>query len=99
VRYSERILETSGITIETLDLSEVFGRINRLKDNDDAAQAKLASIKSYVTTSGIPDAALLKMAKLGAVLDGWMKQANVTISACSAGHRSKSSSEWCLAPS
>jgi L-fucose isomerase-like protein len=81
VRYSERILETSGITIETLDLSEVFGRINRLKDTDDATQAKLASIKSYVTTSGIPDAALLKMAKLGAVLDGWMKQANVTISA------------------
>jgi len=81
VRYSERIFETSGITIETLDLSEVFGRINRLKDNDDAAQAKLASIKNYVTTAGIPDAALLKMAKLGAVLDGWMVQANVTISA------------------
>ena len=81
VRYSERILETSGITIETLDLSEVFGRIGRLKDTDDAAQAKLAAIKSYVTTSGIPDAALLKMAKLGAVLDGWMKQAHVTISA------------------
>jgi L-fucose isomerase-like protein len=81
VRYSERIFETSGITIETLDLSEVFGRIGRLKDTDDAAQAKLAAIKSYVTTSGIPDAALLKMAKLGAVLDGWMKQAHVTISA------------------
>src|SRR6202789_2615180 len=81
VRYSERIFETSGITIETLDLSEIFGRINRMKDTDDAAQAKLTQIKNYVTTSGIPDAALLKMAKLGAVLDGWMKQANVTISA------------------
>src|SRR6202161_3714977 len=81
VRYSERIFETSGITIETLDLSEIFGRINRMKDTDDAAQAKLAAIKAYVTTSGIPDAALLKMAKLGAVIDGWMKQAHVTISA------------------
>jgi len=81
VRYSERLFETSGISIEPLDLSEIFGRINRMKDTDDAAQAKLAAIKSYVTTSGIPDAALMKMAKLGAVLDGWMKQANVTISA------------------
>ena len=81
VRYSERIFETSGITIETIDLSEIFGRINRMKDNDDAAQAKLAEIKKYVTTAGIPDAALLKMAKLGAVVDGWMKQAHVTISA------------------
>ncbi len=81
VRYSERIMETNGITIETIDLSEIFGRINRMNDSDDAAQAKLAAIKSYVTTSGISDAALLKMAKLGAVIDGWMKQANVTISA------------------
>jgi L-fucose isomerase-like protein len=81
VRYSERIFETNGITIETIDLSEIFGRINKTKDTDDAAQAKLAAIKSYVTTAGISDAALLKMAKLGAVIDGWMKQANVTISA------------------
>ena len=81
VRYSERIFETSGISIEPIDLSEIFGRINRMKDNDDAAQAKLAAIKSYVSTSGIPDAALLKMAKLGAVIDGWMKQTAVTVSA------------------
>ncbi len=81
VRYSERILETAGISIEPLDLSEVFGRINHMKDSDDAAQAKLAAIKSYVSTANIPEAALLKMAKLGAVIDGWMKQTNCTISA------------------
>jgi L-fucose isomerase-like protein len=81
VRYSERILESSGISVEPIDLSEIFGRINRMKDTDDAAQAKLAAIKSYVTTAGVPDAALLKMAKLGAVIDGWMKQTNCTISA------------------
>jgi L-fucose isomerase-like protein len=81
VRYSERIFESNGITIDTLDLSEVIGRINRLPDHDDATQAKLAAIKSYVTTSGIPDDALIKMAKLGAVIDGWMKQAHITISA------------------
>src|SRR6201987_804642 len=81
VRYSERIFETNGITIETIDLSEIFGRINRKKDNDDDAQGKLAAIKKYVTTSGIPDEALMKMAKLGAVIDGWMKQAHITISA------------------
>src|SRR6202789_1444456 len=81
VRYSERILETAGISVEPIDLSEIFGRINRMKDNDDAAQAKLAAIKKYVTTSGVPDEALLKMAKLGAVVDGWMKQTHVTISA------------------
>jgi len=81
VRYSERILETSGVSVIPIDLSEILGRINKMGDNDDAAQAKLAAIKSYVTTSGIPEAALLKMAKLGAVIDGWMKETQVTISA------------------
>jgi L-fucose isomerase-like protein len=81
VRYSERIYEGRGITVDTIDLSEILGRINRMTDNDDAAQAKLAAIKKYVTTGGIPDAALLKMAKLGAVIDTWMKQNHITISA------------------
>ena len=81
VRYSERILETSGISVDTLDLSEVFGRIHRMNDHDDVAQAKLKAIKGYVTTQGIPDDALLKMAKLGAVIDQWMKQTHCTVSA------------------
>jgi L-fucose isomerase-like protein len=81
VRYSEKLLEGSGISVETLDLSEVLGRINRMKDNDEAATQKLQSIERYVSTSGIPQPALLKMAKLGAVIDQWMKSADVQISA------------------
>lgn len=81
VRYSEKILEANGISIETLDLSEVMGRIDRMKDNDDTAQAKLASIKKYVDSGNVPAAALMKMAKLGAVVDQWMAATEVTISA------------------
>jgi L-fucose isomerase-like protein len=81
VRYSEKILESQGISIETLDLSEVLGRIERTRDNDDAAQAKLTAIKKYVDVTSVPDAALLKMAKLGAVIDRWMADTEVAISA------------------
>jgi L-fucose isomerase-like protein len=81
VRYSERILESQGISVETLDLSEVIGRIERMKDTDDAAQAKLKAIEKYVTTNDVPKASLIKMAKLGTVIDQWMKQTAVTISA------------------
>jgi L-fucose isomerase-like protein len=81
VRYSEKILEAHGISIETLDLSEVLGRIDRMKDMDDAAQAKLASIKKYVDSKDVPDPSLMKMAKLGAVIDQWMARAEVQISA------------------
>jgi len=81
VRYSEKLLEASGISVETLDLSEVLGRIERMKDSDDAAQAKLAAINKYVSTTGVPSAALLKMAKLGAVIDAWMRATHVKVSA------------------
>jgi L-fucose isomerase-like protein len=81
VRYSEKLLERSGIGVETLDLSEVFGRIEKMKDDAPDALAKLAAIQGYVETSGVPAAALLKMAKLGAVIDGWMKETEVDITA------------------
>ena len=81
VRYSETILEASGISVETVDLFDIMGRIERMKDDDPAAQAKLSAIQSYVQTAGIPANALLKMAKLGAVIDNWMRASDVTISA------------------
>jgi len=81
VRYSEKLLEASGISVETLDLSEVLGRIGRMKDNDELAEGKLQAIQKYVSTSGVPQPALLKMAKLGAVVEDWMKSAGVQISA------------------
>src|SRR5436189_353287 len=81
VRYSEKILEANGISVETIDLSEILGRIARMKDDDAVAQKKLQSIRKYVSTQSIPDAALLKMAKLGAVIDGWMQDAEVAVSA------------------
>ena len=81
VRYSEKILESQGISIETLDLSEVLGRIERMSDSDELAQAKLAAIQEYVSTGEVPQQALLKMAKLGAVVDQWMAATEVAISA------------------
>jgi L-fucose isomerase-like protein len=81
VRYSEKLLENNGISVETIDLSEIMGRIEKMKDDDPAAVAKLAAIKAYVKTDGVPATALLKMAKLGAVIDIWMKQADIDITA------------------
>ena len=46
VRYSEKILEANGISVEPIDLSEILGRIARMKDDDPAAHGKLAAIRS-----------------------------------------------------
>src|ERR1700676_5151449 len=81
VRYSEKILEANGISIETIDLSEIVGRIARMSDTNPAAVSKLAQTHRYVPTGQVPAEALLKMAKLGAVVDGWMRETEVAISA------------------
>jgi L-fucose isomerase-like protein len=52
-----------------------------MKDDDPQAQAKLVSINKYVDSNHVPAAALLKMAKLGAVVEQWMAATEVAISA------------------
>ena len=81
VRFSEKLLERSGITVDTLDLSEVFGRAARLKADDPKLKAKLEQVSAYVRNGGTPNAALVKMAKLGVVIDDWMKDNDLQASA------------------
>jgi L-fucose isomerase-like protein len=73
VRYSEKILELSGISVETIDLSEILGKVALLADNNRAVKRKLNAIKGYVSTGSIPADALLKMAKFGYVVDRWVR--------------------------
>ncbi len=72
VRYSEKILEFHGITIEPIDLSEIFGEINRLDDNDSKVKEKIEFIKNYTPTTTFPEDGLLKLAKLAVVVEKWV---------------------------
>jgi L-fucose isomerase-like protein len=81
VRYSEKLLEQTGISVETLDLSEAFGRIHSLPEDSPEVSSKLASIKRYASTREIPEEALLKMAKFGVVLDQWTQSAQLDATA------------------
>jgi L-fucose isomerase-like protein len=77
VRYSEKILERAGISVETIDLSEILGKVALLADGDRRVRNKLNDIKKYVTTASVPADKLLKMAKFGCVIDGWIKDADL----------------------
>jgi L-fucose isomerase-like protein len=74
VRYSEKLLEKYGISVESIDLSEVFGRAWNLKDKDSAVVAKLDEIKDYVKTAKIPKEPLFRMAKFACVLDQFIAE-------------------------
>ncbi|MFA6239446.1 MAG: L-fucose/L-arabinose isomerase family protein [Candidatus Hydrogenedentales bacterium] len=81
VRYSEKLMQESGISIETLDLSEVFGRAARLSDSDPKLKARIEAIKGYTNTKGVPNPALLKMAKLAQVVHEWKTALDLNVTA------------------
>lgn len=81
VRYSEKLLENNGITVEPIDLSEIFGRIGRLGDDDAKVREKEESIRAYVPVQDTPREALIKMAKLGVVIDDWVAATDLQVTA------------------
>jgi L-fucose isomerase-like protein len=81
VRFSEKLLERSGISVESVDLSEVLGWIAKMGDQDPAVKAKVEEIQGYTEVKGIPTQPVLKMAKLGVAIDDWMRQHELVASA------------------
>ncbi|MGQ9731909.1 MAG: L-fucose/L-arabinose isomerase family protein [Candidatus Zipacnadales bacterium] len=81
VRFSEKILESSGISVDVIDLSEVFGQMERLDDAAAEVQDRLAKLRAYISVEGVPEAKLLQMAKFAVVVDNWMAANEIDASA------------------
>ena len=81
VRYSEKLLQKSGITVETEDFSEILADIAALTDERQIA-VKVAEIKAYGNiASGIDEAKLVKQAKLCIVIENWVRNHHCEASA------------------
>jgi L-fucose isomerase-like protein len=80
-RYSEKLLQAFGISVNTIDLSQVFGWIQKLPDDDSRVKERLERVNAYVRTEGVPSPSLLKMAKFGIVLEDWMGELDLTATA------------------
>src|SRR5215472_4059266 len=80
-RYSEKLLQSAGISISTMDLSDVFGRAGRIADDDSRVKEKVHEITGYAATAQVPGSALTRMAKLAVVLLDWMDHNDLDASA------------------
>lgn len=81
VRYSEKLLQDAGITVETEDFSEILAGIEKLTDKDRIA-AKIAEIHGYAKVAdGIEDEKILRQAKLSIALENWMRDHHCDASA------------------
>jgi len=82
VRFSEKLLELSGISVETLDLSELAGWMDRMKDDEPAVKEQLEAVKAYAKVGpNVPPAALMKMAKMSVGIRRWMDDTRLDMTA------------------
>jgi len=77
VRCDELSLQKHGITVETYDLSDVFGRMTKVKSSGGDFKAKAAMLRRYSNWAGVPASALTKITQLGVVLDNMVKEYNL----------------------
>lgn len=80
-RYSEKLLQAFGISVSTIDLSEIFGRANKLADDDARVRESWERIGAYINTGFVPSEAVVKQAKLAVVIDDWMRNLDIVASA------------------
>lgn len=69
VRIDEVALQRHGITMETIDLADVFARVRAVKMNDTRVKAKTKVMTNYCSWKGVPKTAFENIIRLGVVLD------------------------------
>lgn len=69
VRIDELALQRHGITMETLDLSEIFYRMNKVRATSNKFKDKLARLTDYTCWKKVPEESLQKITRLAVVLD------------------------------
>lgn len=80
-RFSEKLFEAAGISVNTIDLSEVFGTASTIADVEPRVKQRIDQIRSYADASSAPLESLNKMAKFSLVVDDWMNSLGLTATA------------------
>lgn len=74
VRFDEVALEKYGITVESFDLSELFHKVDELKDDDVKVVAKMAHLKEYSNFSLVPTDRMITLAKVSCAIDQYIEE-------------------------
>ncbi|MFV0358271.1 L-fucose/L-arabinose isomerase family protein [Tropicimonas sp.] len=75
MRFSEKLLQASGMTVVTVDLSEIIASASAIADDDADLAAKLAAIRAYGTIPAhITPAQIAKQAKWSVAVNRWIAE-------------------------
>ena len=75
VRYSEKILQASGVTVVTVDLSEILGAAQAVNEDSPEVKAQLEKIAAYGRIPPhIKRENIVKQAKLSIAINRWIEE-------------------------
>jgi len=78
MRISEKLLQRTGLSVVTLDLSEIIFAALKTGDKDQAVVKKLDDIRAYgAIPAAIPVENVVKSAKLSVALERWMNENDI----------------------
>jgi len=81
VRFSEKLLQDSGVTVIPIDLSEIIFAAQKMDETDEVKE-RLNEIKAYgKIPSYIKEENIVKQAKLSLVMEKWLKDNECNASA------------------
>lgn len=82
MRASEKLLQASGITVVTVDLSEIIGFANKIDNNSAELKSKIAEIKDYgIIDSRAKEAQIIRQAKFSIAVEKWLQANEIDASA------------------
>ena len=82
MRASEKLLQASGITVVTVDLSEIFSAARKLDDKASEVVNKVGEIKNYgKIPAQIKDEKIVHQARFGVALENWLSANDINAAA------------------
>jgi L-fucose isomerase-like protein len=82
MRFSEKLLQASGITVVPVDMSEILGAASKIDDNASALKTKLEAIKAYGKIPGsVANENVVKQAKFGLAAENWIAENEIDAAA------------------
>lgn len=73
-RFDEIALEKRGITVESFDMSDLFFKVQNMKDDEPRLLAKMKTMEAYSDFSDVPPMNRLNIMKIGAVIDEYIEE-------------------------
>lgn len=82
MRFSEKLLQASGITVVPVDMSEILGAASAIDNQASELKNKIESIKAYgKIPASIPEENVIRQAKFGLACENWMSKNDIDAAA------------------